>query len=252
MQDSSAYLDKKRTFNNVLTLYGRKPVLEALEDDELSVFRLHLADSNKPDKLTNRILELAEARDTEVRYHNRESLSRISKNRKQDQGVALDVKLKKFSEVSALTELPPGNFIALDRVTNPQNLGMIIRSVAASGCAGLLLPREGCASLGPLVIKASTGTLFKAPIFRCDKLTEGLDHLEKLGAVSTSLDLKATKTLSQLDKSIQRVFILGNETEGVSKQISACAKEQVKIEMHNGVESLNVAVTAALLCFLTN
>jgi len=252
MQDSSSYLEKKRSFNNVLTLYGRKPVLEALEDDSLSIFRLHFADTNKPDKLINRITELAENRGVDIRYHSRESLSRISKNRKQDQGIALDITLKKFAEVHDLTKLPPGNFIALDRVTNPQNLGMIIRSVAASGCAGLLLPREGCASLGPLVIKASTGALFKAPIFRCDTLTEGLQHLDSLGAIATSLDLKATKTLTQLDNGVQRVFILGNETEGVSEAVSKLAKEHVKIEMHNDVESLNVAVTAALLCFLAN
>ncbi len=183
-------------------------------------------------------------------YHDRNALSRISKNRKQDQGVALDIELAKYAHVEDISKLGEKNYIALDGVTNPQNLGMIIRSVAASGCAGLILPKEGCAQLGPLAIKASAGTLFKAPIYRCNKLTDGMKHLQNLGATVTTLDLSAQHEISVLPQGKTRVFVLGNETEGVSDEITALSDEQTKIAMHNGVESLNVAVTAALLAFL--
>ncbi|MBK8132487.1 MAG: 23S rRNA (guanosine(2251)-2'-O)-methyltransferase RlmB, partial [Gammaproteobacteria bacterium] len=69
-----------------------------------------------------------------------------------------------------LSGAPPLQLLALDRVTNPQNLGMIVRTVCASPLDGLLLPRQGCAPLSPLVIKASAGTLFRCPLWRCDRL----------------------------------------------------------------------------------
>ena len=76
-----------------LTLYGRKPALEALEDTSLTIHCLHLADSNRPNGIIAQIIKEAEQRGIAIRYHDRQALSRISKNGKQDQGVALDVVL---------------------------------------------------------------------------------------------------------------------------------------------------------------
>ena len=78
--------------SKTLTIYGRKPVLEALQDIRLSPSRLHLANSNKPGGIVGQIEELAKTRAVDIQVHRHQALSRISKNGKQDQGVALDLR----------------------------------------------------------------------------------------------------------------------------------------------------------------
>ncbi|MFL0808885.1 MAG: 23S rRNA (guanosine(2251)-2'-O)-methyltransferase RlmB [Agarilytica sp.] len=251
MPDTPDYVEKKKFFSTVLTIYGRKPVLECLTLPDAQALSLHLADSNKKAGILDEIIGLAEKQKIDIRYHSREALSRISKNKKQDQGIALDIHPKGFQTLEDFIDGQPKNFelIALDNITNPQNLGMIIRSICASPMTGILLPDKGCAKLDALVIKASAGTLFKAKIIRCEQLPESLKRLQRLGASTISLDLKATSSLSDLDKKQNKVFVLGNETDGVSKEVSKACDSFIKIPMSNDVESLNVAVTAGIIAF---
>lgn len=248
--DSSEYLEKKSFVDSLITVYGRKPVLEALQDKSLPIYKLHLADSNKRQGIVNEMIALAEARDIEIAWHDRTGLSRISKNGKQDQGVAADLHLPTYQAFEKLLRTKQDfQLIALDSITNPQNVGMIIRSVAASPMTGLLLPKQGCAALSPLVIKASAGALFKSKIFWCQKLTDGLDAAIDNGAVISGLSLQANYTLNQIPQESKRIFVLGNETNGLSKEVENRCQQRLKIPMANGVESLNVAVTAALIAF---
>ena len=82
---------RKKRPDAMITIYGRNPVLEALLDPSLSFFRLHLADSNKPADVILRITNLANKRQVDIARHSKQALSRISKNGRQDQGVALDI-----------------------------------------------------------------------------------------------------------------------------------------------------------------
>ena len=156
-----------------LTLYGRKPALEALSDHSLAVHCVHLASSNRPGGIIAEITRLAERRGITIRHHDKQALSRISKNARQDQGVALDVLCPRFRRVEdlATSNVTQARVLALDGITNPQNVGMIVRSAVAAGIDGLLYPKRSVAALGPLVIKASAGTVFKAPILQCATLS---------------------------------------------------------------------------------
>ncbi len=252
MSDSDEYLEKKRFFNQLLTVYGRKPVLEALQESSTQVHRLHLADSNRPGGIVADIIALAEQKNADIIYHDRQSLSRISRNSKQDQGVAVDLLCSGYQDYRDFLnsgQAAKAEVIALDRITNPQNLGMIIRSVCAGAVDGLLLPRKGCAKLDPLVIKASAGTLFKAPILRCDSLTKALQDFQQYNFRIYGLSSHASTAINELPTTGSSVFVLGNETEGVSNEVGNLCDHQVVIPMRNQVESLNVAVTASLLAF---
>ncbi|MCK7595712.1 RNA methyltransferase [Microbulbifer sp. CAU 1566] len=252
MTDSPEYLKKRAFFDSLLTIYGRKPVLEALEDSSLPVHKLHLADSNRKDQLISRIEQLASERNIEIAYLDRKGLSRISKNARQDQGVALDLALPRYGTAEAfLQEQHNEHFelLALDGITNPQNLGMIIRSACAGGIDGILLPRKGCAQIDPLVIKASVGTLFKTRILRCEQLAPVLKKFAEQGARVCALSSHAKDTLRSIDTAAPNIFVLGNETHGVSTAVSETCSHRLRIPMQNDVESLNVAITAALISF---
>lgn len=280
MNDSDGYQQKKSRFDNMLTIYGRKPVLEALQDPSIPIYRVHLANSNKKAPILVKIEALAAERQITTEHIDKLALSRISRSSKQDQGVAADLALPGYQQLASFLKdyqvASQDRFLAVDNVSNPQNLGMIIRSAAASGIRGLIIPKQGSATLGPLVIKASAGAIFKCPIIRCEKLSDAISQLQERGVKVATLctenkgrENKGTENKGTENKGANKkttsnnislqtltqqapaatVFVLGNETEGVSSQTQSQADYSVFIPMHNEVESLNVAITAALIAF---
>lgn len=248
MQDSQEYLDKKAYFEKIITLYGRNVVIEVLQDSTIEIHKLHLSTSNKTDGAVNTILSLAKKRAIEVTYHDKNALSRISKNAKQDQGVAIDIIASSYKSAKEIKNLNGFRLIALDGIQNPQNLGMIIRSCAAGNIDGVILPKKNSAKISPLVIKASAGTLFKVPIYYCNTLDEILKDLKdtKIYLLSSH----AINSIYDIKKSDKSIFVLGNESNGVTPEIEKLCNDNLKIPMKRGVESLNVAVTASLIAFM--
>ena len=248
MDDSQEYKDKKAYFEKIITLYGRNVVVEALQYSTNEVHKLHMASSNKTDGAVKTILELAKTRKIDITYHEKNSLSRISKNAKQDQGVAIDIIAQTYKSASEIKDMKSFRLIALDGIHNPQTLGMIIRSCAAGQVYGIILPKKSSAKISPLVIKASAGTLFKLPIYYCNSLEEILPKLNDTKIYS--LSSHANKTIYELEKADKSIYVLGNESDGVSKEVEALCNDSISIPMNRGVESLNVAVTASLIAFM--
>ncbi|MBU1658592.1 RNA methyltransferase [bacterium] len=248
MQDSQEYLDKKAYFEKVITLYGRNVVIEVLQDKNIQIHKLHMASSNKPEGAVKEILALAQKRDLAVTYHDKNALSRISKNAKQDQGVAIDIIAQSYQNANAIQNLKSFKLIALEGIQNPQNLGMIIRSCAAGNVDGIIFPKKNSAKISPLVIKASAGTLFKLPIYFCNSIEDVLKDLKdtKIYALSSH----AKHSIYDVVPHAKSIFILGNESEGVSAEVEELCNDSLSIPMNRGVESLNVAVTASLIAFM--
>ncbi|MEP1594658.1 MAG: RNA methyltransferase, partial [Halieaceae bacterium] len=235
MSDRNSYEEKKAFFNKVLTIYGRKAVLEALQDATLPCHAIHLASSNRRDRIIDEIEASARKRDIAVKHHSRTELARISRNGRQDQGVAADILCPSFNSVDEFLASrlngPKLRLLALDGITNPQNLGMIIRSAAAGAIDGIIHPGRGNASLGPLVIKASAGTIYRAPMLQCQSLLASLQHCQEKGITVCTLEGGATTSLFDFEPPEHCVFVLGNESEGVSPEISALADKGLSIPM---------------------
>jgi len=248
VQDSQTYKDKKAFFDKVITLYGRNVLVEILQDETIAIHKIHMADSNKEDGAIKTILSLAKQRNIEVFYHKKAALARISKNAKQDQGVAIDIIAQSYQNATVLFTQKKYKLIALDGIQNPQNLGMIIRSCAAGNVDGIILPKKNSAKISPLVVKASAGTLFKIPLYFCDTLEETLANLKDANIYKLSSHAK--NDIYNLEQSSKSIFVLGNESEGVSEAVANCCNTSLAIPMQRGVESLNVAVTASLIAFM--
>lgn len=248
MQDSQEYKKKKAFFEKIITLYGRNVVVEILEDTNIEIHKLHMASSNRSDGVIRKIELLAKNRGIEVSYHDKNALSRISKNAKQDQGVAIDILAQTYLNAVEIQKLDNFRLIALDGIQNPQNLGMIIRSCAASNIDGIILPKKSSAKISPLVMKASAGTLFKIPIYFCNSLEDILPTLNatKIYALSSH----AKESIYDLKEGSKSIYVLGNESEGVTREVQELCSDSISIPMKRGVESLNVAVTAALIAFM--
>jgi 23S rRNA (guanosine2251-2'-O)-methyltransferase len=240
----------------LLTVYGRNAVIEALADASLDCRALHLADSNRPGGTMERIEGLARERNLSVRYHARDELARISRNGRQDQGVALDVFCPRMRDLDTwlgedfVDDDGPRRLLALDGVSNPQNMGLILRSATAAGLQGIIYADKGNPRLGPLVIKASAGTAFRAPLLRCATVVGAIDTLLDHGFRLYRLQAAAGASIFDEQEFPDRaVFLLGGESDGISAALRSRPGQDVSIPMQNGVESLNVAVSAALVAF---
>lgn len=253
--DDTDYTTRRDHFRRMLTVYGRKSALEAMRDANLDCRTLHLSSSNREDGLTRELRTLAAQRGMDVREHNRAELSRISRNGKQDQGVALDVLCPGFQSLEAylgsLKAAHRTRLLAFDGVTNPQNMGMSLRSARAAGMDGILYADQGNPALGPLVIKASAGTVYAAPLLRCNRVAAGAHACMNAGFTIYTLEAGAEQSLFNTVFAERSLFILGGETDGVSADILRLQHIALSIPMAAGVDSLNVAVSAALVCYST-
>jgi 23S rRNA (guanosine2251-2'-O)-methyltransferase len=234
-----------------ITIYGRMPVLEVLQDDSLQVDKLIVADNAHGDNL-DRILALARRRGVPVRTAPPHRVKMLAGNGKQDQGILADVVAPRMRTIGEFTErVPRGrcHVLVLDGVNNPQNVGMIIRTATAAGLAAVVLPRAGSPDIDPLVIKASAGVAFRASVVRCRTGAEAAEELSRAGFRVYGLSGAARTSLYAEQVPDRAAFVLGNESDGVAQQTADWVEAWLSIPMAGGVESLNVATAAAVVCF---
>lgn len=233
-----------------LTVYGRKPVLEVLEHPEREVARVFLATNARGDMI-RKIRAAAKRRGVEVVSKRADEVSRISRRPKQDQGVAADVEAPAMGSLDGWLEGLEGEarLLALDHVTTPGNVGLVLRTATVFGLDGVILPRRGVPEVGPLVIKASAGYAFRSRILRCADLVEGLSAAKMAGFCVYGLSDRGASPLAGATPRERSVFVLGNETDGITEAVSPLVDEWLSIPMAAAGDSLNVATAAAVVCW---
>jgi 23S rRNA (guanosine2251-2'-O)-methyltransferase len=235
-----------------LTIFGRQAVQEALDDRSLAVAQVFVADDvERP--VASEIIRLAEVRGLLVKRVTRDRVTRLSGTGKQHQGVAADIESPNRSSLAgwlaALSPDGPVGCVLLDGITTPANVGMIIRSAVAAGLHGIVVPSRGVADLGPLVIKASAGLAFRAPLLRVLDATEAAGLLLEAGFDLVALSADATDDVWSADLGSRVAFVLGGEHAGLSAEVAALVTRRLRIPMANEVESLNVAAAGAVVFF---
>jgi 23S rRNA (guanosine2251-2'-O)-methyltransferase len=234
-----------------ITVYGRKPVLEALSDPALAVDKVLLAEGSRGDSVRE-IEQAARRRGVTVSRVSAHRVKVLAGNGRHDQGVLADVVAPRMAPVASfvadLGSLRPASVLVLDRVTNPSNVGMILRTATGAGLDGVLLPRRGVPAIDPLVIKASAGVAFSAPVLRSGTVEEGLAVLRDAGFGLFGLDAGGSSLFSS-DLPSRVALVLGNETDGLSSSVRSLLDDTLSIPLLNGVESLNVASAAAVAAY---
>lgn len=140
--------------------------------------------------------------------------------------------------------------LALDGVTDPHNLGAILRSAAGAGVVGVVLPERRSAAVNETVIRASAGTASRVAVSRVVNLGRALDDLKEAGAWLYGLAGGASSR-DYLEEPFDRatVLVMGSEGEGLHEKIAARCDGLVRIPMPGGIESLNVSAAAAVALF---
>ncbi|MBV9845905.1 MAG: RNA methyltransferase [Kutzneria sp.] len=250
MYESGAYESAVSPKDRFVTVYGRKPVLEALADRNLAVDKVVLADTARG-RTEAEILDAARARGVPVRRATAQRVKVLAGNGKQDQGVLADVVAPRMRQlIDALAgSRAPRSVLLLDGVTTPANLGMILRTATAAGVEGVVVPRRGVATIDPLVVKASAGVAFRAPVLRCRTAAEAAEILRQAGYPLLGMVADAPETVFTAEFPAKAAFVVGGETSGVTDAVRPYVDRWMSIPMAADVESLNVATATAVLCF---
>jgi 23S rRNA (guanosine2251-2'-O)-methyltransferase len=239
----------KHPRDRYLTVVGRKPVLEALEQKGHTFGEL-LIDRRLKREAVREILDSAHNANVKPTFCDIKKVNRRSRSPKQDQGVALDIETPNVTQLSDWTRLNKDGVLFIpDGVTTPGNVGMMIRSLAAAGLSALVLPERNTPKLGPLMIKASAGTAFQCEILKAPDTLSAIDTLKAAGWHICALDARGKSQVFTMDIPPRTAWVFGNETQGISPAVTPHVDEWVNIPMAAGVESLNVAMSATVVAF---
>ncbi|MCR5774534.1 MAG: RNA methyltransferase [Lachnospiraceae bacterium] len=161
------------------------------------------------------------------------------------QGILAVVKQKHYE----LKDLTGGSlYIILETIQDPGNLGTIIRTAEAAGVSAVIM-NKGCVDIySPKVVRSTMGSIFRVPFIYSDDLTGTIRQLKEDGIVIYAADLSGTD-MYETAFSERKAYVIGNEANGVSSDMISLADRIVKIPMEGQVDSLNAAVSAAVLMY---
>lgn len=235
-----------------VTVYGFRPVLAALHDDQLAIDKVLVAEGARGPSVRD-IVAAADARGVPVRRAAPHRITLLSGNGRHDNGVLADVVAPRMrtlqSALDARHHERPRTVLVLDGIRTPANVGMILRSGTAAGVDGIVVPHHGVAGIDPLVVKASAGVAFHAPVLRADTAQDAVERLVDAGYAVFGLAADAEESIFEVDLPEFAAFVLGAETEGVGASVRPYVGTWVRIPMPGAVESLNVASAAAVVSF---
>lgn len=232
---------------------GRKPVIEALHDQSLRFDKILVSQTAKGPEIDT-INGMAASRKVTIERVAEVKVTAVARSSRHHQGVVADVIAPQMEHLSDFCEKRRRgkdyacSVIVLDRVHNPANVGMILRSATAAGIDGVVVPHKGTADIGPVAIKASAGVAFRASILRAEDTTEALAILEQHRFTLFGLD-GAGEPLFDTTLPERAGYIIGNESDGLSPNARAACDQLLSIPLDNGVESLNAAVAASLISY---
>lgn len=139
--------------------------------------------------------------------------------------------------------------VFLNEINNPSNLGAVLRTAEAAGILGVIVSPKSADTFSAKAIRASMGAVFRIPIWENADFDQVLEWATMNEFIATASDISATTTYSEIDWKLPRLVIFGSEAHGLTSSELAKSTEKIFIPMENGVESLNLAVSAGVILF---
>ncbi len=245
---------KPKAGDDTETVTGRNSVLEALRA-RIPATALYIAQRVEMDDRVKEMLSIATHRGIPVLEVMRPELDRMAGFDGVHQGVALKVPPYEYAHPQDLLEeiVDRGDLpllIALDGVTDPRNLGAIIRSTAAFGGHGVIVPQRRSAGVTSAAWKTSAGAAARIPVAIAPNLTTTLKELKKQGVFVLGLDGDGDVALPALQLADRPVVIVvGSEGKGLSRLVTETCDQIVSIPISSATESLNAGIAASVALY---
>ncbi|MDT5220190.1 MAG: rRNA (guanosine2251-2-O)-methyltransferase [Mycobacterium sp.] len=231
------------------TVLGRNPVLECLRAGVPATALYVALGTDADERVTESVARAADA-GIAILEVPRTDLDRMTANHLH-QGIALQVPPFNYAHpddlvVSAIST-SPALLVALDNISDPRNLGAIVRSVAAFGGQGVVIPQRRSASVTAVAWRTSAGAAARLPVARATNLTRTLKDWADRGLRVVGLDAGGDTVLDDIDGTDPLVLVVGSEGKGLSRLVRQNCDQVVSIPMAGQTESLNAAVAAGVV-----
>lgn len=225
------------TNSSRLWLWGLHACKAALENPKRKYFRVILTPSMVKDfPCKGEVLDAA-------------ALSRLLPAGAVHQGVAMEVAPLPEPSLPEMSQQERGVIVVLDQVTDPHNVGAILRTAQALGALGVIMTERNAPPLGGVLAKAASGALDLLPVWKVTNLARTLDELKEAGFWSVGLDERAPKVLSQADFPSKLALIMGAEGEGMRRLTQEKCDFLAKLPTDPAFPTLNVSVALALALY---
>lgn len=232
------------------TIYGRKPVLEALKSDT-EIEQVYIQFGQKGTIISD-ITRLARKNKVKVSELGPEKFRKL-RDSANSQGVIAfisDVKYLTIEELAVKLESKQDALVLLlDSVQDPQNLGAILRTAECTGCDGVVITTNNSAPITETAVKTSAGAVNHLDIVKVTNLTNAIKVLKDNGFWITGTQLGGDRFYNDVDYSGKSAVVMGNEEKGIHRIVAENCDFLVEIPMAGKIQSLNVSVATGVILF---
>lgn len=224
-------------------IWGRNPIVEALRAGK-EIEKIYLAHDTHPPR---ELLKLATERGVKIQKVSRQKVEELAGTKKTQGVVALLSPIsyvaprELFSETIAMNSF----FLVIDHITDPQNVGNLLRTCEVLGGVGALISKERTSPINQTVVKASSGAVFHLRIAKVSNLHRSLREFKDMGGWVFSVE-KGGKDIREFEIALPCALVLGSEDRGVSKSLLDISDEVLTIPMRGKTTSLNVGSAGAI------
>jgi 23S rRNA (guanosine2251-2'-O)-methyltransferase len=229
---------------------GRNAVTEALSA-RVPASALYVLDTIEADDRVRAALRTADQAGLPILTATRAELDRTAHS-SHHQGLVLVTEGFGYADVADFAPGPSGVIVALDHITDPQNLGAIVRSAGAFAADGVIVPQRRSAPVTPAAWKASAGALARTPVAQVGNLAQALTELQRQGYFVLGLAGEAETPIGAISEALATgplVLVIGAEGSGLARLTAAKCDLLVRIPMGGTAESLNASVAAGIALY---
>ncbi len=233
-------------------IYGINPLIEAMKCSRTEVRRIVLASGRKGEPI-RKIMTLAAEKGVPVEFRTSEQVDTLAGNRS-NQGVAGICKPYVYADLDEVianrhAALARDLVLILDGITDPQNLGSLIRTAQCCGANGVIIPGDRAAPVTAAVIKSSAGAVEHTPVAAVVNLAVVIEYLKKKGFWVYAADPAAGHDFQNTDYNGNVALVMGSEGKGIRPLVRKKCDFSVSAPMLGKVESLNVSVAAGIIMY---
>jgi 23S rRNA (guanosine2251-2'-O)-methyltransferase len=242
-----------------MLVIGKNPVYEILVTTPKELNKIVLLKTIKPEPKLKKIVKLAEENGINVMMLNRFGFEKFFNRNNKKEGISQGVIgfIKEF-EYTPIKDIVDGIkekgiqnpvVVLLDEITDPHNMGAIIRSAVCLGADGIVIPRHNSAEVNHTVFKSSSGAVNHIPVAKETNLAHSIEYLKKNGYWIIGTEMKTDKTVFNTDLKMPIGLVIGNEGAGMRDIIRKNCDILIRIPMAGKLDSLNASVSAAIVLY---
>lgn len=240
-----------------MLIIGKNPIYEILKQDPKDINKLMLLKTVKPEKRLKEIVDIAKENNINTMFLNKDQFLKYFQSKNKSEGIAQGViAFMKDYEYASLKDIVDKCkkmknplLLLLDNITDPQNLGAIVRSAVCLGADGIVIPRHNSAEINHTSMKASSGAAKYISIAKEINLSNTIRYLKQNGYFIIGADSNTNKLIYEEKFEGPMAIVMGSEGSGLRPVIRENCDTLIRIPMMSNIGSLNVSVSAGIFLY---